>query len=89
MLNHIIGYSFIVSVALYTVNLQEQKITELDYNNSALTAKLSICNAEYHDANEIIAQQLLTIKLMDDGASYQEAQDIISVSEEVGISPLY
>ncbi len=89
MLKHIIGYTFIASIAVYTINLQEQKITSLEHNNSSLAAQLSICNAEYDDANEIIAHQQLVIKLMEDGASYKEAEDIITVSEEVGISPKY
>jgi hypothetical protein len=89
MIKHIIGYSLIVSVAIYTINLQEQTITELDHNNYSLAAQLSVCNAEYNDSDEIIAHQQLVIKIMEDGASYKEAEDIITVSEEVGISPKY
>jgi len=85
MIKHVIGYSVIVSITIYTITIQEQKITSMEDTSS----QLAICNAEYKDSNEIIAHQQLVIKIMDDGASYKEAEDIITVSEEVGISPKY
>jgi|694.fasta_scaffold22758_10 hypothetical protein len=89
MIKHIIGYSLIVSVAIYTINLQEQTITELDHNNYSLAAQLSVCNAEYNDSDEIIAHQQLVIKIMEDGASLKEANIIVDTAEDNNVSPKF
>jgi hypothetical protein len=89
MIKHIIGYSLIVSVAIYTINLQEQTITELDHNNYSLAAQLSVCNAEYNDSDEIIAHQQLVIKIMEDGASLKEAHIIVDTAEDNNVSPKF
>jgi hypothetical protein len=79
----------LVLFSVYAVYHENELEKEYLKEVASLEAQLSVCDAEYNDSDEIIAHQQLVIKIMEDGASYKEAEDIITVSEEVGISPKY
>jgi antirestriction protein ArdC len=81
--------TMLVLFSVYAVYHENELEKEYLKEVASLEAQLSVCDAEYNDSDEIIAHQQLVIKIMEDGASYKEAEDIITVSEEVGISPKY
>ena len=77
----------ITGLLLVTANVEENAISTLEHDKTELKAQLQISDANYQDDSEVISHLLLVQNLMKDGASYTQAEQIISVSEEAGISP--